>query len=303
MKISIALFLLTLSIYAKDLKHIVTKNIDITGQKICYLGDPGTGEEGQFKVARALEKENCTQIRIAGDMIYPTGLKSKNDKNFHSKFYLPYKKLIDSGVTFHIATGNHDYMGRPKLWNKFSAKHSWLTHPNLFYAEVYNDNCFITIDSTAVAQIYRIDRTTRQAIWLKKFREQYKRKCKTAILMGHHPNWSAGSHGDAHKIFQCFAKKRISGVYDMYIAGHDHNLSHEGEEKGTTFLVSGSAGKLRPLKYKPRGPFAKSVLGYIVVKIEKDQEKYFYNTQFKGVDSFDNPYLLFEETKQAKGLR
>ncbi len=303
MKISLLLILVSTSIFAKNIKHILENDKNLEGVKICVVGDTGTGKVGQYKVANAMDKEGCTQVRIAGDAVYETGLHKNKNSDLKDKFLKPYKKLIEKGVTFHLVTGNHDYLGNEKLWNQVHKQYSFINHPNLYYAEVYQDICFINLDTTSVAHYYRIDRQIAQGKWLNQFNKLFKDKCKVTLAMGHHPNWSAGKHGEASKFFHRFVKRKISGFFDFYIAGHDHNLSHEGDENGTTFLVSGSGAKLRDLRYNPRGPFAKSVLGYVVFKVEKDNEGYFVNYQFKGVDENDTPYLLFEDTKKALGLR
>lgn len=303
MKWVLVLLISISAIAGKAPKHIIYKTQSVVGQKLCYTGDTGTGKEGQYLVADAMEAEGCSKVFIAGDMIYTFGMISKKSKQLKEKFLIPYKKLINKGVTFHVSTGNHDYLLREKVWNKIHKDYDFVTHPNLFYAEIYKDVCFITIDSTSVAHYIYLGRQLKQKLWLKKLKEELKDHCSATIALGHHPVWSAGDHGDANKYFARFAKKQLAGVFDMYIAGHDHHLSHEGESKGTTFLVSGAGAKLRPLKYPARGPFAKSVLGYVVVEVQKDQGKTFLNYQFKGVDSEGKPYLLFEEEKQALGYR
>jgi predicted phosphodiesterase len=282
---------------------LIEKNISLVDKKICFIGDTGTGKEDQYTVAKALEAEGCHQIRIAGDIIYEKGLSSASDELFIKNFLNPYKNLIEAGVTFHVVTGNHDYLGKQSAWNDLHQKFPWLTHPNLYYAEKYQDICFINIETTPISHGYRLSYNKKQKKWLREMTIGLREKCKVAIMMGHHPNWSAGSHGNANKRFQSFTTEYISGKFDAYIAGHDHNLSHEGYHKETVFMVSGAAGKLRPLKYKPRGPFAKSELGYLVVTIEKSHNEYMINYAFRGVDQKSNSFLLFEEVQKANGVR
>lgn len=85
-------------------------------------------------------------------------------------------------------------------------------------------------------------------------------------VMGHHPVYSDGMHGD-HPILvrdwdPFFRKHKV----DLYLAGHDHDLQHlEFENHPTSFFLSGGGGAdLYNLKIDPaqRGPYAQKVYGF-----------------------------------------
>ena len=67
---------------------------------ILFLGDFGSGNQGQYAVSRLLEKliekYKCKFILGLGDNIYPNGVKSTNDSQFLDKFELPYSNLSDN---------------------------------------------------------------------------------------------------------------------------------------------------------------------------------------------------------------
>jgi tartrate-resistant acid phosphatase type 5 len=86
------------------------------------------------------------------------------------------------------------------------------------------------------------------------------------VVMGHHPVFSDGPHGD-HKVLirdwdPLFHKHNV----DLYLAGHDHDMQHlEFEGHPTSFFLSGGGGAdLYNLKIDPsqRGPYAKKVYGF-----------------------------------------
>jgi len=86
------------------------------------------------------------------------------------------------------------------------------------------------------------------------------------VVMGHHPVYSDGKHGD-HPILvrdwdPLFRKHKV----DLYLAGHDHDLQHlEFEGHPTSFFLSGGGGAdLYDLKIDPskRGPYAQRVYGF-----------------------------------------
>ena len=79
---------------------------------ILFLGDFGSGNEGQYLVSKLLEKliekYKCKFILGLGDNIYPDGVKSVNDKQFLEKFELPYSNLSNN-IKFFNVLGNNDY--------------------------------------------------------------------------------------------------------------------------------------------------------------------------------------------------
>jgi hypothetical protein len=124
--------------------------------KICIIGDTGTGNKIQNMMAQELLKEGCGQVRIVGDIIYPNGLKSVDDKQFLTKFFNPFENIINSAQKpkFHIITGNHDYKGDKAVWTKLQKKHKFIFSPKMYFAEKYPGNiCFFNLDSTPLNKI------------------------------------------------------------------------------------------------------------------------------------------------------
>jgi len=73
------------------------------------IGDMGTGNDGQYKVARAMEAviaERGAQFILAtGDNIYEEGVGSVDDVGFLDKFEYPYENIH---IPFYLCLGNHD---------------------------------------------------------------------------------------------------------------------------------------------------------------------------------------------------
>lgn len=246
------------------------------GYKICVIGDGGTGKESQFRVADALYNENCDQIRYTGDVIYESGLTSEDDPQFMSKFYEPYQKIMEAGTPIFLMMGNHDFKGEPKTWLKVAKKYDNLYFQNFWYAETWDDVCFLTIEPV----MYKV---FGQEKWLKNIKEKMP-NCKLTITGSHYPYKSVGKHGSAKWPMKPFLENNVIGHSDVYIAGHDHNLSDEGVVKGTRLLVSGAAGKLRPLRKKPApGNFAISAYGWINLIIKRDGDKVWADYEFRVI--------------------
>jgi hypothetical protein len=238
--------------------------------RLLAIGDAGTGEAGQFQVARAMEAvcaaRGCDAVLDLGDLLYPSGASSPDDPQFDAKFERPYANLT---VPFWMVLGNHDNSAEPGgtgTWDaqgdnevaygartdRASAK--W-TMPGRFY--------HATLHAPAVdADLFALDTNTllaadlkEQGPWLDGALAGSRALWRLAI--GHHPYVSNGPHGDAGAYdgrpvpglsgehFRQFFEARLCGKVDLYLAGHDHTLQWLPAQPGcgaTEFVVSGAGG-------------------------------------------------------------
>src|SRR3954453_9730487 len=87
--------------------------------KFAAIGDNGTGSRAQFEVAAQMgtwhDKFPFDTVIMLGDNLYG----SQEAKDFVEKFEKPYKPLLDAGVKFYAALGNHDHQTNRfyKPWN------------------------------------------------------------------------------------------------------------------------------------------------------------------------------------------
>jgi phosphodiesterase/alkaline phosphatase D-like protein len=76
--------------------------------RFLVLGDGGTGGREQYEVANQMvrygQRFPFTFAIMLGDNIYG----SERPQDFDKKFTRPYKALLDGGVEFNAALGNHD---------------------------------------------------------------------------------------------------------------------------------------------------------------------------------------------------
>jgi hypothetical protein len=228
---------------------------------ICVTGDVGMGNDQQQSVSHAMEEYGCTQVRIVGDVVYPSGIKSVNDTAFFDKFYNPYQNLMFYEVPFYITLGNHDYREEPSAWHDVNKKYKNIIFPNYFYAEKWGDICILSIDTNLAYRKEQLD-------WLSLTEEKLKGECSFSIGFGHHPLYSDGKHGNGKFFVKNLLEKYVKGKLDLYVSGHDHNLSDEGLHQGTHFLVSGAGATLRPVK-KESAVFAASKYGFVAITINK----------------------------------
>ena len=98
------LFLLVPSLRADDFKFPLKSN----SVRFAAIGDMGTGDTAQYEVAQrmlgARQGFPFDFVIMLGDNIYG----GSSPKDFEKKFAVPYKPLLDAGVKFYAALGNHD---------------------------------------------------------------------------------------------------------------------------------------------------------------------------------------------------
>ena len=88
------------------------------------------------------------------------------------------------------------------------------------------------------------------------------------VVMGHHPLYSNGMHGDDPALIadwdDLFKKHKVH----FYFSGHDHDLQHiEFEEHPTSFVISGGGGATIREPKLEKGPFAVAVYGFTHLEI------------------------------------
>lgn len=227
--------------------------------KFAILGDMGTGDDNQLRVAKSLKKlidtENLQFVTGLGDNIYDCGAKTVDDIQFVNKFEKPYSKIDDS-IKFYMTLGNHDYgehyckcqvEDRELLQIKYgqlSQKNGkkWYM-PSRYYTFRRGDIEFFALDAN-------VDKQTRKEIdeqirYMKTKIEKSTAKWK--IAYGHQPWVSIGDHGNApprlHKYFNSLFG---SGLIDIYMCGDDHNkqlIEKTLKDKKMVLIVCGTGGR------------------------------------------------------------
>jgi len=208
--------------------------------KFAVLGDFGTGFRPEYELAqRMLEVHKQFPFEIVllvGDNLYG----AERPQDFKRKFETPFKPLLDEGVKFYGALGNHDAreqrfyeffnMGG-KLYFSFHAPHEPVR--------------FFVLDST-----YPVP---EQIEWLKKELEDSKEDWKIAYF--HHPPYSSGGrHGSDVKLRQTLEPLFVKNNVSVVFTGHDHFYERIKPQQGIVYFVVGSGGMLAPGDITPNSP-------------------------------------------------
>ena len=197
--------------------------------KFAAIGDNGTGARPQYEVATQM---NMWRARFPFDMVIMLGdnmYGTQRPEDFVEKFERPYKPLLDAGVKFYAALGNHD-----NQTNRFYKP--WNMNGERYYAYSKKNVKFFVLDSDYM--------DPKQLQWLdtelKNARDDWK------IVYFHHPLYSSGGrHGsevDLRVTLEpLFVKYGVNVVY----SGHDHIYERIKPQKGIYYFVAGSSGQLR----------------------------------------------------------
>src|SRR5688572_16667012 len=147
--LSVVLFTLTIPLGAQDLRLPLKQG----SLKFAILGDTGTGSSDQVKIANQLStfrgKFPFEFVLLLGDNMY--GAEKPSD--YVKKFETPYKPILDAGVKFYAALGNHDEPSQ--RWYK-----PFNMDGHRFYTFKKGDAEFFVLDSTYM--------TPEQVNWVKK---------------------------------------------------------------------------------------------------------------------------------------
>jgi hypothetical protein len=238
--------------------------------KFAIIGDSGQPGRGQDAVAQQLAawrtKYPYEFVLMMGDNLYGT----EKPKDYEKKFSLPYKPILDQGVKFYAALGNHDDAGQIqyKLFGMDGKK---------YYSFKPKDGArFFAIDSNYVDD--------KQLEWLDKELAASGSDWKIAFF--HHPLYSSGgTHGSADLQRELLEPVFLKHGVNVVFAGHEHFYERVKPQKGIAYFIIGSSAKLR------KGDLHKSALtlygndtdyAFMLAEIVGD-ELYFQTINDKGI--------------------
>ncbi|HYN07666.1 MAG TPA: metallophosphoesterase [Vicinamibacterales bacterium] len=206
--------------------------------RFAVMGDTGRGDRAQYdtanEMARWREQFDFSFVLMLGDNIYAAG----TPENYAARFERPYKALIDAGVTFYAALGNHD---PPDQWN-YPLFHM---DGNRYYSFTKKDGALPI--ATDQVQFFALDTVTldsEQLVWLQ--RELGRSKADWKICFYHHPLYTSGRYRTS--AFRL--RTRLEPIFlqygvDVGLSGHEHFYERIVMRGGVQYFTSGAGGALR----------------------------------------------------------
>jgi hypothetical protein len=265
---------------------------------LMMIGDFGSMEPSQEAVANGMQKylkasgAKPEWLLLVGDNFYkpmPGGLKSERWK---TGFEDMYPASVFPGPCPAVL-GNHDYhdnKGGEQVQLAYAKQGGtrWTMPAKWYRMELGKLVTFLFIDTnlrsisggTITAKdgtkIERnsltADEEAAQWTWLKD--ELAKPRAPFTVVVGHHPVYSNGQHGDSKELVKTLAPMLQQAGVHLYLCGHDHDLQHlELEGLKTSYVLSGGGGaRVRDLTNKDRKmPFGTAVYGFSHLEVNAER--------------------------------
>lgn len=241
--------------------------------KFAVIGDNGSGDDGQYGVAAQMEAVRRIFafgfVIMMGDNFYG----SQDAPGRVKKFEKPYKPLLDAGVTFHAALGNHD-------------KLAVIDYPPLnmggqrYYTFVRGEVRFFVLDTNVM--------DAPQLRWFEQALQQAGERWKVAFF--HHPLYgNAGRHGSAVDMRVLLEPLLVRYGVAVALSGHDHVYERLQPQKGVHYFVVGSSGKLRKGDLERSGTTAAGFdrdQAFMIVEVDGDE--LFFQTISRAGETVDS---------------
>jgi 3',5'-cyclic AMP phosphodiesterase CpdA len=254
------------------------------------LGDFGSHDASQKEVASAMTRY-VVESKLTPDWLILLGDNFYND--FGPLERLPKARWTDGFEQMYPAKtfpgpcpavlGNHDYLDwidgpESQLAYAKSADTRWHLPSKWYRKDLGNLATFLFIDTNTRAinssgfgfsnhesRRFHLDDAEEAAQW-RWLREQLaSTRGKFTCVVGHHPVFSNGMHGDHPDLIATLAPLLRKHRVHFYFSAHDHDLQHlELESLPTSFILSGGGGAhQRPFaRERHNAPFFRSVLGF-----------------------------------------
>jgi hypothetical protein len=208
--------------------------------RFAAIGDSGRGDEPQIQVAQQMvawrERFPFEFVLMLGDNIY--GPHTPDD--YRRKFDEPYRDLLQAGVTFHAAIGNHDDPGSLNYapFNMDGQRHYTFRKGEGPLGGLTGAGVrFFALDSRS----FDYD----QIDWLRRELEGSRSAWK--IVYFHHPLYTSGRYqAGARTLRRAVERTLVAGDVDVVLSGHEHFYERIHPQNGVVYFVSGAAGSLRP---------------------------------------------------------
>jgi 3',5'-cyclic AMP phosphodiesterase CpdA len=237
--------------------------------RFAAIGDNGSGGRQAMAVAarmaEAYREAPFGHVVLLGDICYYGNFEDRYDDVFRR----PMGPLIDAGVGFELAIGNHDEGLRhsDEGADEIQAELRLLGTPSRYYASNHGPVDFFFLDSSQPGAFGSDSR--QQWEWLDDTLAAATSQWRVACL--HHPLYSSGRHGSTLP-----ARKRLEPILrrhrvDLVLAGHDHHYERTHPIDGITYVVSGGGCKTTRVGRSSFTEVAASLLQFLVIDVSDDR--------------------------------
>jgi 3',5'-cyclic AMP phosphodiesterase CpdA len=207
--------------------------------KFAIIGDSGRGSKEQHQIAAQMaayrQRFDYSFVLMAGDNIYEG---PATEEDYRLKFEEPYKPLLDAGVRFYAALGNHDDTNQIfyKPFNMDGHRYYTFVPPVDPITRWDTRVRFFSLDSTYLS--------FEQIRWFEKEVTGSRAEWKIAFL--HHPLYTSGRYALAARgIRLALESAFVNGGIDVVFSGHEHIYERVEPQHGILYFITGGAGSFR----------------------------------------------------------
>jgi 3',5'-cyclic AMP phosphodiesterase CpdA len=233
------------------------------------IGDNGSGGRQAMAVAERMARTYRARpfgnVVLLGDISYYGSISDR----YEDVFVRPMRPLLDAGVTFDLAIGNHDEGLRhsEEGFDEIEAEIDLLDTPGRYYMRTYGPADVFLLDSSvpglfgpgASDQLQWLDDTLASAT------SQWR------IVALHHPPFSSGRHGSTPRAEELLVPLLERHRVDLVLAGHDHDYERTRPIDGVTYVVSGGGCKTTKVGHSAFTVTSQRILQFLHVDIDGDR--------------------------------
>lgn len=207
--------------------------------RFAVIGDVGRGDQRQYDTAAEMDRWrqrfDFSFVLMLGDNMYAGG----TPEDYVARFERPYKALLDAGVEFYAANGNHDPVNilTYEPYNMNGNRYYWFTKNEGPLGPVGQRTVrFFAIDTV------NLDRA--QMAWLRRYMGETESDWE--ICFYHHPIYTSGRYrSSAARLRRTLEPVLVQFGADVALAGHEHFYERMIPQRGVLYFTSGAGGALR----------------------------------------------------------
>lgn len=238
--------------------------------RFAVVGDVGRGDPRQYdtaaELARWRERFDFSFVLMLGDNMYAAG----TPEDYAARFERPYKTLLDAGVVFHAARGNHDPPG-------IVTYAPYNMNGNRYYSFTKKEGPLGPVTSRTIrfVAIDTVNLDGAQLGWLRA--ELAASDTDWEVCFYHHPFYTSGRYRfAAARLRRVLEPIFVQYGVDVGLAGHEHFYERVAPQRGVVYFTSGAGGALRLGDIRP-SPL--TVSGF-------DEDTHFLLMEIAGDDLF-----------------
>jgi 3',5'-cyclic AMP phosphodiesterase CpdA len=203
-------------------------------------------------------------VLLAGDISYYGSI----DDRWEEVFVEPYKPLIDAGVEWELAIGNHEISEKKSDYavEEIQAQIRRFGKPGTYYVASHGPMDVFVLDSTI--PLSTGEGGPEQIAWLEEQLQASSARWKVALV--HQPGYSSGKHGSSVDVRDALQPLFVRYGVDVVFTGHDHHYERTLPQDGVVWIISGAAAKLTRVDGADFTAHAESTLQFMLVRIDGD---------------------------------